>query len=289
MRYNVHSPCAFHSRITKYLGVLVGAALVATLMLPTAAQAQTPAPPTVTGTGDGTVGTGGTVTATWVGATGIEDHDGWMVEYTEPGEPWADATAVDVDTAAADELENAIVANDHRIHHGIWRFRVSYWDSTATDSDGMDIEGGARIGMPSALTDYHHGPPTAAPTGLTPYDAGPDARRLVWDEMDALTYELRYTADPTDDDEWTDWKTATSGETVTKLTMGTEYTFEVRGLGATRAGIGDLHGPSASTAAMMPVPTPTLPEIAALFLAMLLLGSGAYLLRRRQSGGLTPA
>ena len=39
----------------------------------------------------------------------------------------------------------------------------------------------------------------------------------------------------------------------------------------------------------VPVPTPTLPEIAALFLAMLLLGSGAYLLRRRQSGGLTPA
>ena len=48
----------------------------------------------------------------------------------------------------------------------------------------------------------------------------------------------------------------------------------------------------ASAAAMtvtVPVPTPTLPEIAALFLAMLLLGSGAYLLRRRQSGGLTPA
>ena len=39
----------------------------------------------------------------------------------------------------------------------------------------------------------------------------------------------------------------------------------------------------------VPMPTPTLPEIAALFLAMLLLGSGAYLLRRRQSGGLTPA
>ena len=39
----------------------------------------------------------------------------------------------------------------------------------------------------------------------------------------------------------------------------------------------------------VPMPTPTLPEIAALFLAMLLVGSGAYLLRRRQSGGLTPA
>ena len=36
-------------------------------------------------------------------------------------------------------------------------------------------------------------------------------------------------------------------------------------------------------------PVPTLPEIAALFLAMLLLGSGAYLIRRRQSGGLTNA
>ena len=49
MRYNVHSPCAFHSRIAKSLGVLVGAALVATLGLPSAAQAQTPAAPTVTG------------------------------------------------------------------------------------------------------------------------------------------------------------------------------------------------------------------------------------------------
>ena len=56
MRYNVHSPCAFHSRIAKTLGVLVGAALVATLGLPRAAQAQTPAAPTVTGEGNGTTG-----------------------------------------------------------------------------------------------------------------------------------------------------------------------------------------------------------------------------------------
>ena len=68
MRYNVHSPCAFHSRITKSLGVLVGAALVATLGLPSAAQAQTPAAPMVSA---GMTGTGGTssgaaeLTATW--------------------------------------------------------------------------------------------------------------------------------------------------------------------------------------------------------------------------------
>ena len=37
------------------------------------------------------------------------------------------------------------------------------------------------------------------------------------------------------------------------------------------------------------VPTPTLPETAALFLALLLLGSGAYLIRRRQSSGLISA
>ena len=149
--------------------------------------------------------------------------------------------------------------------------------------------GGERVGSPSALTDYHHGPPTSAPTGLMAHNAGPDARRIVWDDMDALTYESRYTADATDDDAWTDWEMAMSGDVVDELKMGTEYTFEVRGLGMSRAGVGNLHGPSASTAAMIPVPTPTLPEIAALFLAMLLLGSGAYLLRRRQSGGLTPA
>ena len=107
--------------------------------------------------------------------------------------------------------------------------------------------------------------------------------------MTGTSYELRYSSDPTDDDEWEDWGTFMSGEVVEDLDMGVEYTFELRALGESRAGVGDLHGPSASITEMVPMPTPTLPEIAALFLAMLLLGSGAYLLRRRQSGGLTPA
>ena len=76
---------------------------------------------------------------------------------------------------------------------------------------------------------------------------------------------------------------------VEDLDMGVEYTFELRALGASRAGVGNLHGPSASIDEAMPMPTPTLPEIALLLLAMLLLGSGAYLLRGRQSGGLTHA
>lgn len=385
MRYNVHSPCAFHHRITKYLGVLVASALIATLGLPSAAQAQTPEAPKVTGVGDGMTVGGGTLTATW-GAGTVTEQTHWKVEYTEPGVPWANAKALDLidkgifTTPMAGE--NRIMANDSRIHHGVWKVRVSYWDSEVTQTDDdppVAIVGGARIGMPSATTDYYHGPPSDAPTGLAVYNAGSDALRIVWDDVEnAAMYELRYTADPTDDDEWEDWDSATSGSTVAMLKAGTEYTFEVRGLAETRAGVGDLHGPSAritemlaaadpdppemptgfiaddagrlawnvvtgtsyetrytadetdddawtdwetatngmvaddlemgveytfqlragigdlhspsaSIMVMIATPTPTLPEIALLLLAMLLLGSGVYLLRGRQSGGLTHA
>ena len=148
----------------------------------------------------------------------------------------------------------------------------------------------AVIGMPSAVTDYQHGPPATAPTGFTAYPAGPDARRLVWDAVTGTTYDLRYTADATDDDEWTDWKMAMSGTWSRRVGQWVRSTRSSSAPSEkTRAGVGDLHGPSASIKEMMPVPTPTLPEIALLLLAMLLLGSGAYLLRGRQSGGLTHA
>ena len=69
MRYTVHTHRTFHHRITKYLGVLVGAALIATLGLPSAAQAQTPAAPTVEGKGDGKAAdTAATITSSWVAA-----------------------------------------------------------------------------------------------------------------------------------------------------------------------------------------------------------------------------
>ena len=130
------------------------------------------------------------------------------------------------------------------------------------------------------MTDYQHGPPATAPTGFTAHNAGPDARRLVWDAVNGTSYDTRYTADATDDDEWTDWSPkSTSGMVVDDLNMGVEYTFELRALGESRAGVGDLHGPSASITEMMATTTPTLPEIALLLLAMLLLGSGVYLLR----------
>ena len=286
MRYNVYSPCAFRSRIAKSLGVLVGAALVATLMLPTAAQAQTPAAPMVTGTS----GADAAITATWGAALGGDaGQDQWLVEYTEPGVAWDDATEL-VITNPATLTTDALPANDPRIHHGVWRFRVSYYDADLDPDNDIDDLVPTVIGSPSAITDYLHGPPAAAPSGLAAYLAGPGALRLVWDDVTgAESYQLRYSSDPTDDDEWEDWAAATSGNVIDELDMGTEYTFEVRALGASRAGVGDLHGPSASIKEMTPMSSPSLPEIALLLLAMLLLGSGAYQLQRRQSGGLTHA
>ena len=65
--------------------------------------------------------------------------------------------------------------------------------------------------------------------------------------------------------------------------MGAEYTFELRGLGVTRAGLGELHGPTATHTEMMPVPTPTLSEWGGLSLGMLLMAGGMYYTRRRMT------
>ena len=146
-------------------------------------------------------------------------------------------------------------------------------------------------------TGYTHGPPASRPDGpqrlMTPGQApaGSSGMKLTGSRMSCGIS----TADATDDDAWTDWEMAMSGERGRRLGHRMdpgEYTFmRCRGLGATMPGlvtctVRQVQAPRAMT---VPVPTPTLPEIAALFLAMLLLGSGAYLLRRRQSGGLTPA
>ena len=106
MRYTVHTHRTFHHRITKYLGVLVASALIATLGLPSAAQAQTPEAPKLTGEGDGKVLSWrqcGAIKATWgtVGVSGraleVAGQTHWKVEYTEPGVLWPDAKAVDLE------------------------------------------------------------------------------------------------------------------------------------------------------------------------------------------------
>ena len=74
------------------------------------------------------------------------------------------------------------------------------------------------------------------------------------------------------------------------LKDGMMYTFELTALGTSSSTTKVLT--SAAATVMVPVgmvPTPTLPETAALLLALLLLGSGAYLIRRRQASGLISA
>ena len=139
MRYNVHSPCAFHSRIAKSLGVLVAAALVATLGLPSAAQAQTPAAPTVTGMGDGAP-RASTAPPPLLqrGGSRLVDGSGqdqWLLEYTEPGVAWDDATEVKVEIEGGTKDFRCLPADDPRIHHGVWRFRVSYYDAESPNTD----------------------------------------------------------------------------------------------------------------------------------------------------------
>ena len=140
---------------------------------------------------------------------------------------------------------------------------------------------------------YTHGAPDA-PTNFAA-NAVPGGVALTWKDMladQAITkyeyaFEMTAAGKP-------DWKsTASKGALVIKADPG-EHTFMLRAVGssdnstATMEGTG-VPGEAASEMVTVPMPTPTLPEIALLLLAMLLLGSGAYLLRGRQSGGLTPA
>ena len=91
---------------------------------------------------------------------------------------------------------------------------------------------------------------------------------------------------------------SSAGATVVQVDPG-EYTFMVRARGTSDNDLNtpegadgeaaESNGLAASVEITAPMPSPTLPEIALLLLAMLLLGSGAYLLRGRQSGGLAPA
>ena len=116
---------------------------------------------------------------------------------------------------------------------------------------------------------------------------------VTWTAVDTATgYTVQWTSGGqgynTGDRQATVTPGSTTSHTIEGLANGTEYTVRVI---ATRTDAND--GPPSAevtgTTEMIPVPTPTLPEIALLLLAMLLLGSGVYLLRGRQSGGLTHA
>ena len=114
-----------------------------------------------------------TITATWGRSSLVQDsdQDQWLLEYTEPGVAWDDATEVKF----ADTVSIRQSLSPRMTHGSITASGDFACPTTRMDSDGtMDGEQGKVIGTASALTDYLHGPPASAPTGFTAYNAGPD-------------------------------------------------------------------------------------------------------------------
>ena len=301
MRYTSSPPHTFRNKIAKSIGVLVATALVATLGLPSVAQAQ------IIANNDATTGVSGIVFADGTGfkidwttrsSTGI---DNWIVTVTKPDgtkmvvneHSTVQTTLGAVTTANAMGLgqDDATTLTYLATDLGEWWFQVSAC-TVALEPD--TVKGICKLSSNTEAGDavgYTHGPP-AAPMNLAA-NAVPTGVALTWTDMKsdrAITeYEYAY---KTKADGKPDWKAVKgTGSEVIKADPG-EHTFMLRAIGssdnstATMMG-DDIPGEAASVMVMVPMPTPTLPEIALLLLAMLLLGSGAYLLRGRQSGGLT--
>ena len=271
MRYNVHPLHAVRHRIARHIGVLVVAALVAALGLPSVAQAQKIA--TVEFMNDSGF------TVTWdVNARATEPDGGWVVTFTKPNS-----------TKEVRNVANAKTATLNQNDEGTWWIQVAacYADA-ALSEDGVcpagDLVSGDSVG-------YTHGPPEA-PKNLTA-SLVPGGVALTWTPvLDKGYATMPYQVRQDEGEDEGDWKPiSNNGATVVQVDPG-DYTFMVRGVGTsdnssstTEAEV--VPGAAASVEITVPMPAPTLPEIAALFLALLLLGSGAYLIRRR--GTLTPA
>ena len=155
---------------------------------------------------------------------------------------------------------------------------------------------------------YTHGRP-AAPESFGYLVTSAGGHLFTWvdankGDMGIKAYLMRWTdGDPLLVS--TQWESQSLGDTTTgsymlsaanlrKVTPGATYTFQLMAVGtstftASEMDAGGVPGMPASRDVTIGMPAPTLPEIALLLLALLLLGSGAYLLRRRQLGGLTPA
>ena len=233
--------------------------------------------PTITGTAQ----VGQTLTA---GTTAIMDADGLTsVSYTYQ---WirvaTDNTETNISSATASTytLEAADQGTTVKV-------TVSFTDD-ASNAETLTSAATATVGAAATA------PPVTDLAQVMGVGVAPGNAQLVvtWTAVDTATgYTVQWMSGGEDyntGDQATVTPGSTTSHTIEGLANGTEYTVRVI---ATRTDAND--GPPSAevtgTTEMMPTPTPTLPEIALLLLAMLLLGSGVYLLRGRQSGGLTHA
>ena len=300
MRYTVLTSRTFHHRITRYLGVLVGAALVATLLLPSAVQAQTTGLPSAE-----YMDADDSFTVTTPHAA-LGGDERWVLEINAPNVA-ANAKMLLESMGKGDIFEVQAKGAD-----GNWLFRIGSGtiiddeDGATTDGDSVDE---VKINNQGPWLTYRHGRPEAPADFEYASRPGAGVYIFTWtDESDTTSVKGLSTKEGPYAIRWTDgdpllvttkWKSGsiadkgfyqlTSAETKA-LKDGEMYTFELTVTGESSSVTKQLT--SAAASVMVPigmVPTPTLPETAALLLGLLLLGSGAYLLRRRQSGGLTPA
>ena len=194
MRYTSSHPHAFRNRIAKSVGVLVAAALVAVLGLPTAAQAQNITKIEITGADT----MGESLVATW-GTRGSDPDSNtfkrWIVTFTEPGTgddlvltntgENAPTDIIDDDglgthagemglktTALTLTAARARVFND-----GVWEAQVTACYSVATTADGeaasasnplrYGVCSGVGMAEAGAAKTYLHGVPMM-PMNLEP-------------------------------------------------------------------------------------------------------------------------
>ena len=305
MRYTSSHPHAFRNRIAKSIGVLVAAALIATLGLPSAAQAQE--------IGSITYSDMTGFMVEWSTRYAI-DTDGdaeqndavpdpgiksWVVKFTRPN----DQTVTFDQFHDADEADHALGETGRmsgtfdfvgRQDLGVWWVEVGACFAITDDSDTPDKipDSCPSDDLQTDSEGYTHGTPSA-PMNFAANDV-PGGVALTWKDMKsdhAITgYEYAFETKADGKPDWEDIDG--TGAQVIDVDPG-EYTFMLRAVGSsdndTSTEDDDIRGVASSAMVTVPMPSPTLPEIAMLLLAMLLLGSGAYLLRGRQSGGLTPA
>ena len=308
MRYTVLTSRTFHNRITRYLGVLVGAALVAMLGLPTAAQAQTPSRPSVMGFDDGMDFF--TVLAPDHAPIGATDGNAllfWVLEINAPG-AGANAKMVsggEGNATTAGMMEDSFMVQAKGVD-GNWEFRIGSGTGVDGDEDGTVEVSEVTDLVNSPWLIYRHGKPDRPANFTYASREGAGVHIFTWTDAGDKAglagygpYALRWT----DGDPAllaTQWKDAAgpleggSYQLTTReadaLKPGTTYTFELTVTGETSSTTKQLtSAPAVVMVTAEGVTVPTLPEIAFLFLAMLLLGSGAYMLMRRQADDLTLA
>ena len=310
MHYSVHPSRAFRNRIAKSIGVLVAAALVAVLGLPTAAQAQdiTKIAITMPDSADESL------VATWSlrGSNPTSDFDRWIVTFTEPGtgddlvitEAVEAATDVihdaDLGTHATMEATLSLASARARVFNdGLWEAQVTacYSAPETADDEAVTTSNPLRYGVcagrgtaeAGAAETYLHGTPMK-PADLTA-SMVPGGVALTWMTQDGDADYGHQGYDYAVDDGR--WMSAGDGSQVVSDVEPGEHTFQVRAQGSSdsdrNTDADEIFSEVATIAYMMPMPTPTLTQSAVLLLGLMLMGGGMYYTRRRQSGGLTHA